>query len=745
MVATAIGIPERLAAVVRSFDVFCDDYAKIEDKRTRRAIRFGRYPDQRWISTLLNEGKWLVCLKARQCGITWLVAVYVVWCMITKPGFEVVVLQQDKSYAKAFLRRVRFIYRNLPPWLQIPMKDNNRFELSFRHPDGESILTAIAGSDAAGRSMTVNLIIFDEHAYIPQAQESREGCEFSVERSDGQIVSISTAAGMYGDFYEVFSNAPENKYYPIFLSWRSVPDRTDEWYASEERRLSNNPVRLKRELPNTPAEAFMMAEGRCYPSFDPDRHVRTFEQVAADLNLHWEHAELHRGIDFGDVSPFACLWVAHWRDHAPGFTVDPSCVNLNREMLAYHFDEKARKKRGKDRPVKLDDHACFPAGTMIETMLYGEKSIDDIRRGDIVRTHRGWAYVEVGSTPTGIKPVLQVTLEDGRWVRCTADHPFALADGGFCRADELTDQDDACVYAPDDEWRRTFLARRSAPGERKKSIPDEQRLTKKEKKLTPLPTPVPLTAWDLRPDPKAIREMPIIGMRRAKVAKVEKLPDPVKVYSIATEHGTHLANGILVSNCDALRYAVMYFDMQGHVHLYREFYVEDSTGKGRTDLHDIEDIHKLSGWVPGEPWEKAKWKRGPKGEDLAGTVADRSRRKSIDLYNAMDLLVDPYKHPLDDAEVGGGGDEIMDGIRRLNLLIDGTRPINKTVVLSVEQQRELSVEREMRGLSRLPAGSCDLQEAAYRDTARQAVLRRQHFRQKRSGANRYRPYGRCVA
>lgn len=439
--------------------------------------------------------------------------------------FVACVINQNKDYAKGFLKRVKFVYQRIPKWLQIPVCRDTTYNFDLNHGSGEeSELLVVAGGDAAGRSITGDLIIFDEHAFIDHAQETREACEPTLEVSGGQALIISTSSGPYGDFYETWITADDTKYVPVFLHWSDRPGRDAAWYESVDK--PGNPLFRKREYPDTPSDAFEYAEGRCFPAFRPETHVRIWE----DLPYRKNEAELYRCVDFGHSAPFACCWLAHWPAAKPGFTVEPDCPNTIKEFLAYHYDSGKSARR--DRPAMNQ-----------------------------------------------------------------ADH-----------------------------------------------------------------------------------------------------------------------------TCDALRYLIVSYGLEGHVHIYRELYVPNSAASGRTDLDDIRDIHTMSGWIEAAPHEVVRFKPGDHAERFIATVTDPSLGKTIILYNDNDIDCHGYVRPIDMTV----SSQIVDGIRTVNLLIDGTHAIRKTQVRTDDQLRERDIELgTTRNMKRLfGAGDCNLQEAAYREAARLGLKER---------------------
>ena len=65
------------AKIWRSFGHFILNHCWIEDKQNKCAIPFALWPEQeRILSRIVNSPR-LIILKARQLGLTWMVAAYV--------------------------------------------------------------------------------------------------------------------------------------------------------------------------------------------------------------------------------------------------------------------------------------------------------------------------------------------------------------------------------------------------------------------------------------------------------------------------------------------------------------------------------------------------------------------------------------------------------------------------------------------------------------------------------------------
>ncbi len=76
-------------------------------------------------------------------------------------------------------------------------------------------------------------------------------------------------------------------------------------------------------------------------------------------------------------------------DGKPRLFVSRLCENTRRELGMYRWQEKRSDKPLKEQPMKVKDHTCFVAGTMIATSR-GSKPIETIHVGDLILTRRGW-------------------------------------------------------------------------------------------------------------------------------------------------------------------------------------------------------------------------------------------------------------------------------------------------------------------------------------------------------------------
>ncbi len=104
--------------VIGSFLYFLNKYVYIEDKEKKTAIKLNLWPEQAKIIPTIIESLLLIILKARQLGLTWLVAAYVLWQIMRNQLYLAIVISVTEDLSIEFLERVYFIMDRLPVWLK---------------------------------------------------------------------------------------------------------------------------------------------------------------------------------------------------------------------------------------------------------------------------------------------------------------------------------------------------------------------------------------------------------------------------------------------------------------------------------------------------------------------------------------------------------------------------------------------------------------------------------------------------
>jgi len=215
---------------------FMKKYCMIQHP-TRGRIQFNLYPFQEGTLKLLQKNDRNIILKSRQLGISTLSAGISLWMMIFQKDKAILVVATKQDTAKSLVTKVKFMYDNLPSWLQIGFTENNK--LALRLKNGSQIKAVSAASDA-GRSEAISLLIVDEAAFIEENRiEEIWGSSQQTLSTGGKAIVLSTPNGTGNFFHRMWTKAEEgtNGFTPIRLPWTVHPERNQEWRSKQDDEL----------------------------------------------------------------------------------------------------------------------------------------------------------------------------------------------------------------------------------------------------------------------------------------------------------------------------------------------------------------------------------------------------------------------------------------------------------------------------------------------------------------------------
>lgn len=353
-------------------EYFIDTYGHIEDKDADELIQpFKMWKAQREALHSIKSHKWNIILKARQLGFSWLVLHIAAHLLLTKRGATAIGLSKTEEEAKELVRRLAVIFRYMPELIAEKDFEPAGWEgavfrataltLTITFPDGsESVFKALASSPGAGRSFTVNLIIFDEWAFQQFAREIWQGGFPTINRPNGgMVIGLSTIER--GSLFEEMFTDPDNGFNKIFIPWYADPRRDEAWYEKTKRALGDL---ITEEYPATIEEALMVPGGSYFPEVKKDIHESTEimtgpvkRYVAIDygldmLSAHWitiglnGDAQCYREYDCPDlvVSKAARILLSITStEHVDGWLAPPDLWNRRQETgksVAHIFSEE---------------------------------------------------------------------------------------------------------------------------------------------------------------------------------------------------------------------------------------------------------------------------------------------------------------------------------------------------------------------------------------------------------------------
>ena len=229
----------RVTTDVFFFSLFCYVIHPVRGK-----VRFELYPYQKAVLYQFILQRFNILLKFRQAGITELISMYCLWLASYHPNKKINIISIKDTTAKKVLKKIKFMYKNLPWYMQTPIINGRTGEFgsaSMIEFDNGSFIESIPTSSEAGRSESLSLLVIDEAAAIWAAA-------FPTLSTGGSAIINSTPYGM-GNFYHstwVDAIAGGNPFNAIRLYWQMHPERDQSWYDQMASALG--PKRTAQEI-----------------------------------------------------------------------------------------------------------------------------------------------------------------------------------------------------------------------------------------------------------------------------------------------------------------------------------------------------------------------------------------------------------------------------------------------------------------------------------------------------------------
>ena len=219
------------AKIWRSFGHFILNYCWIEDKQNKCAIPFALWPEQKRILSRIVNSPRLIILKARQLGLTWMVAAYVLWLAWTRPLQLIIVISVTEDLSVEFLERVYFMLDRLPAGISPTVRARTKQTLEIQHLDGlVSTIKSLPTTEMGAQSKTPTLLILDETSRNRLVAEIYAASLPGIDAGGGRVIVISNSIkdapgwpwtrGIYTG-----SMIGENVFERVFMDWTARPDR----------------------------------------------------------------------------------------------------------------------------------------------------------------------------------------------------------------------------------------------------------------------------------------------------------------------------------------------------------------------------------------------------------------------------------------------------------------------------------------------------------------------------------------
>ena len=219
---------------------FIYNYVKISHP-TKGTIPFKLFQFQKETLEKFDNYRLNIVLKARQLGITTLIAAYCVWMMLFYKDRNILVLSTKLNKAKVLVKKAKEIYKNLPKIIKFSsLNVDNR--QSFELNNGSQIAASSTTTDA-GRAESLSLLVIDEAAVIENMDEIWTAI-YPTLSTGGKCIAASTPFGVGNWFHKTYIDAESktNDFNFTRLMWDVHPERDYEWFEKETRNMDHRQI-----------------------------------------------------------------------------------------------------------------------------------------------------------------------------------------------------------------------------------------------------------------------------------------------------------------------------------------------------------------------------------------------------------------------------------------------------------------------------------------------------------------------
>jgi hypothetical protein len=410
-------LEQEISKCAKDFRYFCQ-YLQIVDKRGK-AIPFAMNDAQERFLSHVEENPWTYILKARQLGMTTMIAARFFWRALFTPNFRVGVLAHRTESAQAIFEIYRRFYDNLPAFLTFPTEKANVRELCFFH--GGYIRVTTANSENF-RGTTYQALHCSEFAFWGDVERTIASA-FQTAGPNAEIYLETTANGM-NDAHRLWQD--ENGFAKVFFPWTD-----DSAYVSSKPRGGVSPkikeyakeFGLSDRQANWAQDTFM---SKCMGNWNTflQEYPATAEQAFISsgetfFDTVYPHVQLERGYkNYIKPSKFRAFCVMHVTDKKSP-TV---CSTFYERMPPHAFSERVRQEAIKYNALVVVESNSYGLSVLEHLMSNSYAYI--FKRTQYDKMAERWVEKVGFSTNVSTRPVMLSRLHEyisKRWLEPTDD------------------------------------------------------------------------------------------------------------------------------------------------------------------------------------------------------------------------------------------------------------------------------------------------------------------------------------
>lgn len=247
----------------------------------------------------------IIWMAARQSGKTTTLCSILAYKMIFNPSYNCAVMANKDDTAKELVSKITDIFKGLPYFLK-PGCDN--FGKTGMRLENGSRLISSATTNTASIGFTINFMILDEFAHIPENIVNnfwRSVYPTLSSSNVSQCMIISTPNGTTNKFYEIWSKSIEgrNSFVNLRTDYWEVPGHDSAWAEKQRADFGDEEFAQEFELQfSKNSKALLSAEDMAFI----DRIAVDYVQKKINIQnqyLNDPHLVWHPNFDPNDINP----------------------------------------------------------------------------------------------------------------------------------------------------------------------------------------------------------------------------------------------------------------------------------------------------------------------------------------------------------------------------------------------------------------------------------------------------------
>lgn len=193
------------------FQYFCEKYLKIITKNSKLVSLKPNKAQLKFLEAA-EQNPWIYVLKARQLGLTTIIAAKLFHKTLFTPNHKTAVIAHTRDAAASIFEIYKQYYSSLPQFLRFKTEASNKYELTFFHG---GYIRVGSSSSQSFRGSTYNSLHVSEFAFYENIEKTIQSV-FQTATPDAEIFLETTANGI---------NNAQNLWYKedgfskLFISW----------------------------------------------------------------------------------------------------------------------------------------------------------------------------------------------------------------------------------------------------------------------------------------------------------------------------------------------------------------------------------------------------------------------------------------------------------------------------------------------------------------------------------------------